>query len=34
MNPNTELIDAPAIEAPKLNLYAASVRGLATAAQN
>ena len=34
MNPNTELINAPAIEAPKLNLYAASVRGLATAAQN
>src|SRR5271167_1178359 len=34
MNPNTELINAPAIEAPKLSSYAAMVRGLATAAQN
>src|SRR5208337_5472709 len=34
MKPNTELINAPAIEAPKLNSYAAIVRGLATAAQN
>ena len=32
MNPNIELINAPAIDAPKLNLYAAIVRGLATAA--
>src|SRR5260370_37505847 len=34
MNPKNELINAPATEAPKLSLYAAMVRGLATAAQN
>src|SRR5258708_16115961 len=34
MNPNSELTNAPASDAPKLSRYAATVRGDATAAQN